>query len=321
LSDNKIKPLQNSLSYELFGIKFKNPVWTASGCFSYGLEVAENLYDISRLGAVVVKGLSYRPREGNPPQRIVETPCGMLNSIGLQNPGVKYFAENILPKLKKYDTVIIANVFGEDEDEYLQVAEFLDRTDGVHGLELNVSCPNVKKGGIAFGSDPETLYSLVKKLKDFTSKPLIVKLSPNITDITQTAQACVEAGADGLVLINTLLGMAIDIEKEEPIIAMKTGGLSGPAILPVAVRMIYQVYEKYGSSIPIIGVGGITTYQDALQHILAGAVAVQIGTANFYDPYAPLKVIEGLKKHIKEKGYSHILELTGKAHRLKINNS
>ena len=312
------KPLENSLSFELFGIKFKNPVWTASGCFSYGLEVAENLYDISKLGAVVVKGLSFKPRAGNPPQRIVETPCGMLNTIGLQNPGVEYFAKNILPKLKEYDTVIIANVFGEDEEEYLKVTEFLDKTDGVHALELNVSCPNVKKGGIAFGSDPETLYNLVSKLKQVTGKPLLVKLSPNVTNILDTATACVEAKADGLVLINTLLGMAIDVEKEEPILSMKTGGLSGPAILPIAVRMIYQVYEKYGTSVPIIGVGGITTAQDALQHMLAGAVAIQIGTANFYDPYAPLKVIDGLKEHIDRKGYSHFLEVVGKAHKLKL---
>ena len=314
-----VKPLEDSLSYELFGIKFKNPVWTASGCFSYGLEVAENLYDISKLGAVVVKGLSYKPRTGNPPQRIVETPAGMLNSIGLQNPGIEYFSKNILPKLRNYDTVIIANVFGEDEEEYLKVGEFLDKTDGVHALELNVSCPNVKKGGIAFGSDPETLYNLVYKLKQITNKPLLVKLSPNVTDITQTAQACVEAKADGLVLINTLLGMAIDVNKEQPILATKTGGLSGPAILPVAVRMIYQVFEKYGSSVPIIGVGGITTAEDALQHFLAGAVAVQIGTANFYDPYSPLKVIEGLEEHLNKKGYKHILEIVGKAHKLKIN--
>jgi len=313
-----VEALENPLSYKLFGITFKNPVWVASGCFSYGLEVAENLYDISKLGAVVVKGLSYKPRSGNPPQRIVETPAGMLNSIGLQNPGVEYFVNNILPQLKKYDTVIIANVFGEDEDEYLKVAEVLDKTDGVHGLELNVSCPNVKKGGIAFGSDPDTLYSLVYKLKQITGKPLLVKLSPNITDITQTASACVEAKADGLVLINTLLGMAIDVEREEPILATKTGGLSGPAILPVAVRMIYQVFEKYGASVPIIGVGGITTYEDALQHFLAGAVAVQIGTANFYDPYSPLKVIDGLQKHIDKKGYDHILQVVGKAHKIKL---
>jgi dihydroorotate dehydrogenase (NAD+) catalytic subunit len=317
---NAVKPLNDSLSFELSGIKFKNPVWTASGCFSYGLEVAENLYDISQLGAVVVKGLSYRPREGNPPQRIVETPCGMLNSIGLQNPGVNYFVEQILPRLRKYDTAVIANVFGEDEEEYIKVAQVLDKAEGVHALELNVSCPNVKKGGIAFGSDPEILYSLVSKLKGETGKPVLVKLSPNVTDILETAAASVEGGADGLVLINTLLGMAIDVEKEEPIIAMKTGGLSGPAILPVAVRMIYQVYERYGSSVPIIGVGGITTAQDALQHILAGAVAVQIGTANFYDPYSPLKVIEGLKEHLKRKNYTHYLELVGKAHKLKISN-
>ncbi len=313
-----VKPLDDELSFEIFGIKFKNPVWTASGCFSYGLEVAENIYDISLLGAIVVKGLSFKPRKGNPPQRIVETPCGMLNTIGLQNPGVEYFSKNILPSLKKYDTVIIANVFGEDEEEYLKVADFLDKTEGVHALELNVSCPNVKKGGIAFGSDPETLYHLVKRIKETTGKPLLVKLSPNVTDILETADACVQGKADGLVLINTLLGMAIDIEKEEPILSMKTGGLSGPAILPIAVRMIYQVYEKYGSSIPIIGVGGITTAQDALQHILAGAISVQIGTANFFDPYSPLKVIDGLKEHIKRKGYKHFLELVGKAHKLKI---
>ncbi|WP_457625681.1 dihydroorotate dehydrogenase, partial [Persephonella sp.] len=219
-----------------------------------------------------------------------------------------------------YDTAVIANVFGEDEEEYIKVVQVLDKAEGVHALELNVSCPNVKKGGIAFGSDPEILYSLVSKLKGETGKPVLVKLSPNVTDILETAAASVEGGADGLVLINTLLGMAIDVEKEEPIIAMKTGGLSGPAILPVAVRMIYQVYERYGSSVPIIGVGGITTVQDALQHILAGAVAVQIGTANFYDPYSPLKVIEGLKEHLKRKNYTHYLELVGKAHKLKINN-
>jgi len=309
---------EDLLSFSLFGISFKNPVWTASGCFSYGLEVGENLYDISRLGGIVVKGLSYNPRAGNPPQRIVETPCGMLNSIGLQNPGVRYFCEHILPKLREYDTVVIANIFGEEEDEYLKVAKYLDKEEDVKILELNVSCPNVKKGGIAFGSDPETLYSLVKKLKEETDKPLLVKLSPNVTDILETASASVEGGADGLVLINTLLGMAIDVEREEPIIGMKTGGLSGPAILPVAVRMIYQVYEKYGAEVPIIGVGGISTYRDALQHILAGAVAVQIGTANFYDPYTPLKIIEGLEKHIKDKGYEHFLELVGKAHKLKI---
>lgn len=309
--------MENLLEHEIFGLKFKNPVWTASGCFSYGLEVSK-FYDLSKLGAIVVKGLSLKPRKGNPPERIVETPSGMLNSIGLQNPGVEKFAEEILPELKKYDTKIFANVFGEDEEEYLAVAEFLDKTDGVHGLELNVSCPNVKKGGIAFGSDPDTLYDLVSKMKKITTKPLLVKLSPNVTNILDTADACVNAGSDGLVLINTLLGMAIDIDKEEPILATKTGGLSGPAILPVAVRMIYQVYEKYGTSVPIIGVGGITTYQDAVQHMLAGAVAVQIGTANFYDPFSPLKVIEGIKEHVIKKGYSHYLEMVGKAHKIKI---
>ncbi len=316
---NFITPLEDSLSYSLFGIEFKNPVWVASGCFSYGLEVAENLYDISILGAVVVKGLSYKPRPGNPPQRIVETPAGMLNSIGLQNPGVEYFAKNIMPKLKQYNTVIIANVFGEDEDEYKRVTSYLDKIDGVKALELNVSCPNVKKGGIAFGSDPETLYNLVKTLRNETGKPILVKLSPNVTDITETGQACIEANADGLVAINTLLGMAIDINREEPILATKTGGLSGPAILPVAVRMVYQLYEKFGDKIPIIGVGGISSTEDALQHMLAGAIAIQIGTASFFDPYAPINVIDGLKEHLDRKSYNHILELVGKAHRLKLN--
>jgi len=315
---NFIKPLEKPLEYELFGIRFKNPVWTASGCFSYGLEVAEKLYDISKLGAVVLKGLSYKERLGNPPQRIVETPCGMLNSIGLQNPGVKYFVDNILPKLKKYDTILIANIFGEDIEEYLQVAEFLNDVEEIKILELNVSCPNVKKGGLAFGSDPEVLYTLVSELKKVSNKPLIVKLSPNITNILDTAEASIKGGADGLSLINTLLGMAIDVENEKPILATKTGGLSGGAILPVAVRMIYQVYEKFGNNTAIIGIGGISTTQDALQHILAGAISIQIGTALFYDPYSPLKIIEGLEKHLERKGYKHFLELTGKAHRLKI---
>lgn len=303
------------LSYTLFGIEFKNPIWTASGTFSYGLEVAK-LYDLSELGAVVVKGLSLKPRKGNMPQRIVETPAGMLNSIGLQNPGVEYFVENILPELKKYDTKIFANVFGENEEEYIAVSQVLDRTDGVHGLELNVSCPNVKKGGIAFGSDPQTLYDLVYKIKKVTTKPLLVKLSPNVTNILDTADACVSAGADGLVLINTLLGVAIDVQQEKPILSTITGGLSGPAILPIAVRMIWQVYSKYGNKVPIVGVGGITTYQDALQHFLAGAVQVQVGTANFYDPYSPLKIKKGLIEHLKKKGYNHFTKLVGKAHQL-----
>ncbi|MCX7738071.1 MAG: dihydroorotate dehydrogenase [Hydrogenothermaceae bacterium] len=303
------------LSYTLFGLEFKNPIWTASGTFSYGLEV-EKLYDLSELGAIVVKGLSLKPRKGNMPQRIVETPAGMLNSIGLQNPGVEYFIENILPRLRSYDTKIFANVFGENEEEYLAVSEILDKTEGVHGLELNVSCPNVKKGGIAFGSDPQVLFDLVSKIKKITKKPLLVKLSPNVTNIVDTADACVDAGADGLVLINTLLGVAIDVEAEKPILSTVTGGLSGPAILPIAVRMIWQVYSKYGNSVPIIGVGGITTYQDALQHFLAGAVQIQVGTANFYEPYSPLKIKKGLIKHLQKKGYYHFTKLVGKAHQM-----
>jgi dihydroorotate oxidase B, catalytic subunit (EC 1.3.3.1) len=305
----------DKLKHTLFGLEFKNPVWTASGTFSYGLEVAK-IYDLSLLGAIVVKGLSLKPRKGNMPERIVETPAGMLNSIGLQNPGVDYFINETLPKLKEYDTKIFANVFGEDEDEYLAVAERLDKADGVHGLELNVSCPNVKKGGIAFGTDPEVLYNLVYKMKKITKKPLLVKLSPNVSNILDTADACVSAGADGLVLINTLLGVAIDVEREKPILSTITGGLSGPAILPIAVRMIWQVYQKYGSRIPIIGVGGISNYKDALQHILAGASAIQVGTANFYDPLSPLKIIEDLKNHLDKKSYTHYSQLIGKAHQM-----
>ncbi|HIP42404.1 MAG TPA: dihydroorotate dehydrogenase [Aquifex aeolicus] len=303
-----------NMEIELFGVKFKNPVWVASGTFGYGVE-AQEIYDISKLGAVVTKGLSLKPRLGNDIPRIAETPCGMLNSIGLQNPGVEKFLKDIYPKIKNVDTKFIANVFGESEEEYVEVCLALEDAEKIVAYELNVSCPNVKKGGIVFGHDPIVLGKLVESIKKRIKKPLLVKLSPNVTDVTEFAKVCIESGAEGLVLINTLLGMKINIRKKKPDLATKTGGLSGPAILPIAVRMIYQVYERFGDVIPIIGVGGITTWEDALEHVMAGASAVQIGTANFYDPLSPLKVIEGIGKFMKEENINDFTQLIGIAHK------
>ncbi len=302
------------ISVELFGIKFKNPVWVASGTFGYGIEATE-IYDVSKLGAIVTKGISLKPRIGNDTPRIVETPCGMLNSIGLQNPGVEAFLKELYPKIESIDTHFIANVFGESEEEYIEVCMALEDAEKIVAYELNVSCPNVKKGGIVFGHDPKILGSLIENIKKRIKKPLLVKLSPNVTDITEFAKVCIDSGADGIVLINTVLGMRIDIKRERPFLATKTGGLSGPAILPIAVRMIWQVYERFGDTVPIIGVGGITTYEDALEHIYAGASAVQVGTANFYDPLSPLKVIEGIKDFMKEKNITNFKELVGRAHK------
>jgi dihydroorotate dehydrogenase (NAD+) catalytic subunit len=301
------------LSVNLWGIKFKNPVWVASGTFGYGLEASE-IYDISQLGAVVLKGLSLKPREGNEPPRIVETYCGMLNAIGLQNPGVEKFLSDIYPKLEKFDTHFIANVFDETEEGYVEVVKALNNAEKIAAYELNVSCPNVKKGGMVFGHDEKVLASLVEKVKSATDKPVIVKLSPNVGDIKRFARVCVEAGADGLSLINTILAMKINVEKMKPELSIKTGGLSGPAILPIAVRMVYQVYEEVGREVPIIGIGGISTTNDALEHILAGASAVQVGTANFYEPLAPLKIIGDLKEYLNRKGFSKFTEIIGKAH-------
>ena len=303
-----------NLSVELFGVKFKNPVWVASGTFGYGVE-AQEIFDVSKLGAVVTKGISLKPRLGNETPRIVETPCGMLNSIGLQNPGVEKFLKEIYPKIEHLDTHFIANVFGESEEEYVEVCTALEDAPKVVAYELNVSCPNVKKGGIVFGHDPIILESLVESIKKRIKKPLLVKLSPNVTDVREFAKVCIESGADGLVLINTLLGMKINIKKKKPDLATKTGGLSGPAILPIAVRMIYQVYEAFGDKVPIIGVGGISTWEDALEHVMAGASAVQVGTANFFDPLAPIKVLEGIERYMKEEGIQNFTELIGVAHR------
>lgn len=296
------------LKTNLFGVEFKNPVWTASGTFGFALEYAPYV-DLNNVGAVCVKGLSITQREGNEPPRIWETPCGMLNAIGLQNPGVNYFVENILPKLRKYRTKIIANIYGSTVEEYVAVAKALNGVNGVSAIELNISCPNVKRGGLAFGVDPIEAAKLTEAVKKVTDKPVIVKLSPNVTDIVKIAKAVESAGADGLSAINTLLGMAIDIYRRKSRIKNRFGGLSGPAIKPVAVRMVYQISKAV--EIPVIGIGGITNWQDAVEFFLAGASAVQIGTANFSNPKTTEEVVEGLKGYLKKMGYKSIEELVG----------
>ncbi|ADY74119.1 dihydroorotate dehydrogenase family protein [Desulfurobacterium thermolithotrophum DSM 11699] len=296
------------LKVKLFGVEFENPVWTASGTFGFGLEYA-SFVDLNKVGAVCVKGLSINPREGNEPPRIWETPCGMLNAIGLQNPGVKYFIEKIVPEVQKYKTKVIANIYGSTIEEYMAVAKELKGAPGVDAVELNISCPNVKKGGLAFGVDPVEAAKLTEAVKKSTDKPVIVKLSPNVTDIVEIAKSVESAGADALSAINTLLGMAIDIYKRKPRIKNKFGGLSGPAIKPVAVRMVYQVSKAV--KIPVIGIGGISTWEDAVEFFLAGASAIQVGTANFFNPKAVEEIVKGLEDYLKEMGYSHISELVG----------
>jgi dihydroorotate dehydrogenase (NAD+) catalytic subunit len=276
---------------DIAGIKMKNPVMVASGTFGYGEEYSE-LIDLNKLGAIVTKSVTLNPRPGNPPPRICETSAGMLNSIGLQNDGLKVFIEKQLPFLSKFDVPVIVNVAGETIDEYVEVSRALSREPKVRGIELNISCPNVKKGGMTFGIDPKATKELIEEVRAATKLPLIAKLSPNVTDITVIAKAAVSAGADALSLINTVLGMAIDIKTKKPKLATVTGGLSGPAIKPIAIRMVWQVAQVV--KVPIIGIGGIMTAEDAYEFLLAGASAVQIGTANFVDVEAPLKIIEGL---------------------------
>ncbi len=300
-----------NLAVELGSLKLKNPVTVASGTFGYGEEFSE-IFDLNQLGGIAVKGLTLKPRKGNPPQRIVETPLGMLNSIGLQNVGVENFIEKKIPFLKKHDTQIIANINGETSDEYEALAEKLNPIKEVAAVEINLSCPNVKAGGIHFGSDPDKVFEVTSKVRKKFSRAVITKLSPNVTDIVPMAQAVKSAGADAVSVINTLVGMSIDIYKRKPIIKFKTGGLSGPAIKPVAIRLVYEVYRKV--KIPILGMGGITTAEDAIEFFLAGASAIAIGTANFYDPLACLKILEGIKKYMLKFGLTNIQELTGAVH-------
>ena len=283
----------------LAGVELKNPVMVASGTFGSGAEYSE-FVDLNRLGAVVTKGVASVPWPGNPAPRIAETASGMLNAIGLQNPGIDLFSKRDLPFLEKYDTKVIVNVCGHSTEEYLDVVERLADEPRVDMLEINISCPNVKEGGIAFGQDPKAVEAITKAVKAKAKQPIIMKLSPNVTDITVMAKAAEAGGADCLSLINTLTGMKIDIERQTFAIANKTGGLSGPAVKPVAVRMVYQVANAV--KIPIIGMGGICTAEDAMEFILAGATAVSIGTANFANPYTTLEVIDGIEAYMRRHG-------------------
>ena len=292
----------------LAGVELKNPVMVASGTFGSGAEYSE-FVDLNRLGAVVTKGVASVPWPGNPAPRIAETASGMLNAIGLQNPGIDLFSKRDLPFLEKYDTKVIVNVCGHSTEEYLDVVERLADEPRVDMLEINISCPNVKEGGIAFGQDPKAVEAITKAVKAKAKQPIIMKLSPNDTDITVMAKAAEAGGADCLSLINTLTGMKIDIERQTFAIANKTGGLSGPAVKPVAVRMVYQVANAV--KIPIIGMGGICTAEDAMEFILAGATAVSIGTANFANPYTTVEVIDGIEAYMRRHGVEDINELIG----------
>ena len=292
----------------LAGVELKNPVMVASGTFGSGAEYSE-FVDLNRLGAVVTKGVASVPWPGNPAPRIAETASGMLNAIGLQNPGIDLFSKRDLPFLEKFDTKVIVNVCGHSTEEYLDVVERLADEPRADMLEINISCPNVKEGGIAFGQDPKAVEAITKAVKAKAKQPIIMKLSPNVTDITVMAKAAEAGGADCLSLINTLTGMKIDIERQTFAIANKTGGLSGPAVKPVAVRMVYQVANAV--KIPIIGMGGICTAEDAMEFILAGATAVSIGTANFTNPYTTVEVIDGIEAYMRRHGVEDINELIG----------
>ncbi len=298
-----------NLETNIAGIKLKNPVMTASGTYGYGEEY-EDFLDINKLGAVIIKGTTLSPREGNPPPRMAETPSGMLNAVGLQNKGIDYLLENYLPKFKKLSVPIIVNVSGSDTEEYVAAVQKLRRQPAIAGIELNISCPNVKKGGMLFGTDPVRAAELVTEIKKVCDKPLIVKLSPNVTDIVEIALAVEQAGADAVSLINTLLGMAIDIETRKPKLSTVTGGLSGPAVKPVALRMVWQVAQKV--KIPVIGIGGISSWQDAVEFFLAGASAIQVGTANFINPRVTLEIIDGIKKYLEKNKLNSIKDLVGK---------
>ncbi|NQT70509.1 MAG: dihydroorotate dehydrogenase [Desulfobacteraceae bacterium] len=293
---------------DIGGLELKNPVMTASGTFGYGREFAD-LIDLNRLGAIIVKGLSLEPSKGNPPLRIVETRCGMLNAIGLENVGLEAFVKGKIPFLQKLTTPILVNIYGKTKEEYAELAARLDDIEAISGIEVNISCPNVKAGGAAFGAYPQTAAEVVRAVRSKTTKPLVVKLSPNVTDIAEIARSVEAAGADSVSLINTITGMAIDIESRRPKLANITGGLSGPAIKPIALRMVWQVAQSV--KIPVIGVGGIMNAKDALEFLIAGAAAVQIGTANFINPRATLDVIEGIESYLIEKEISDISEIIG----------
>jgi dihydroorotate dehydrogenase (NAD+) catalytic subunit len=300
---NSKKP---QMRVDIGGIEIKNPVMTASGTFGYASEF-EELVDLNRLGAIIVKGLSLEPSMGNPPPRIVETPCGMLNAIGLENVGLAAFVKKKLPFLRRLDTPIFVNVYGKSTKEYAELAVRLEDVGGVSGIEVNISCPNVKSGGMAFGAYPESAAEVVRAIRKQTTKPLMVKLSPNVTNITEIAKSVEAEGANSISLINTITGMAVDIETRRPKLANITGGLSGPAIKPVALRMVWQVAQTV--NVPVVGIGGIMTAKDALEFLIAGAVAVQIGTANFINPHATTDIIDGIETFLMERNISDISDI------------
>ncbi len=300
--------MSNPLAVQLGSLSLQNPVMPASGCFGYGQEFAR-LYDLSQLGAIVVKATTPQPTQGNPTPRVAETPAGMLNAIGLQNPGLEVVCQQLLPPLVPLGIPIIVNIAGASIADYIEVAQVVSQVPGIAALELNISCPNVKQGGLAFGADPDTAATVTREVKAVSAVPVFVKLSPNVTDIVAIATAVEAAGADGLSLINTLLGMAIDIRRRQPILGNIVGGLSGPAVKPVALRLVHQVYQAV--SIPIIGMGGITCAEDVIEFMLAGARAIAVGTANFVDPYILPKIIADLPPLLTELGVSSITELIG----------
>lgn len=286
----------------------KNPVMTASGTFGYGTEYADFI-DLNRLGGILVKGTTLHPREGNPYPRMAETPSGMLNAVGLQNKGVDYFCDHIYPTIRDYDTAMIVNVSGSQLEDYIETAEKINALDDIPAIELNISCPNVKEGGMAFGVTCAGAASVVRAVRQVYSKTLIVKLSPNVTDITEIARAVEAEGADSISMINTLLGMAIDAERRRPVLSTITGGLSGPAVKPIALRMVWQTAQVV--KIPIIGMGGIASATDAIEFLLAGATAVEVGTYNFVDPTATIKIIEGIEDYMRQHGFSDIHQVIG----------
>jgi dihydroorotate dehydrogenase (NAD+) catalytic subunit len=296
------------LTVDIAGIQLKNPVLTASGTFGYGLEFTP-LIDINRLGGFCTKGLSVEPMGGNPPPRIIETHGGMLNSIGLQNIGVCAFMQEKLPRLREYDTRIIVNVFGFSHEDYLEVIQVLNEGDGIAAYELNISCPNVKKGGMEIGNDPSEAARLTEAVKRLSRRPVIIKLSPHVRSIAEIARAVEAAGADAVSVMNTILGMSVDIYRRRPRLGTTMGGLSGPAIKPLAIRMVFEAARAV--KIPVIGIGGIATTQDALEFIIAGATAIQVGTANYYDPLASIKIIEGLEAYCRQQNIESIRAVIG----------
>jgi len=305
----------NRLKTSFVGLDLDNPIMTASGCFGFGREY-NAYFDPSELGAVVVKGLTTEPRDGNYGTRIAETPAGMLNCVGLENPGIEYFENVILEEIKDITSPIIANINGKTVEEYIEIAKRVEKIDAVKAIELNISCPNVKDGGMAFGANPEVAGKVTKMVREVTTKPIIVKLSPNVTDIVGIAKIVEENGADAVALINTLLGMAIDIRKRKPVLGNIFGGLSGPAVKPVALRMVYQVSQAV--DIPVLGMGGISSTEDAIEFFMAGASAISLGTGIFTNPMLPVEIKRGLQEYCEENGLENISEIVGCIHPPKV---